>query len=364
MRTRRLLLEGLSFAYWVVRRLFELLVLFGRSERAKEVEILVLRHELQVLRRQVGRPRLRSADRALLAALSQVLPQARRRSFLVQPATLLRWHRALVRRRWTYEGRRPGRPPLLAQTRQLILRLAAENPSWGYKRIHGELVGLGIPLAASSVWNLLHRHGIEPAPRRASVSWREFLRQQAAGIVECDFFTVETLWLRRLHVLFFIELKRRRVHLAGVTANPNGAWVAQQARNLIMTVAEQEQRPRFLIRDRDCKFTTVFDEVFRSEGIRVIRAPVAAPRAKAHAERWVGSVRRECLDRILIVSRTHLEAVLREYIAYYNTHRPHRSLEQQPPLVETVPVAGHDHEWHVQRRDRLGGLLHEYELAA
>ncbi len=364
MRTRRLLLEGLSFAYWVVRRLFELLVLFGRSERAKEVEILVLRHELQVLRRQVGRPRLRSADRALLAALSQVLPPARRRSFLVQPSTLLRWHRELVRHRWTYEGRRPGRPPLLAQTRQLILRLAAENPSWGYKRIHGELVRLGVPLAASSVWNLLRRHGIEPAPRRESVSWREFLCQQAAGILECDFFTVETLWLRRLHVLFFIELKRRRVHLAGVTANPNGAWVAQQARNLIMTVAEQEQRPRILIRDRDSKFTAAFDEVFHSEGIRVIRAPIAGPRAKAHAERWVGSVRRECLDRILIVSRTHLEAVLREYVAYYNTHRPHRSLEQRPPLVETVPVAGHDHEWHVRRRDRLGGLLHEYELAA
>ncbi len=364
MRTRRLLLEGLFFAYWVVRRLLELLVLFGRSERAKEVEILVLRHELQVLRRQVGRPRLRSADRALLAALSQVLPQARRRSFLVQPATLLRWHRALVRRRWIYEGRRPGRPPLLAQTRQLILRLAAENPGWGYKRIHGELVGLGIPLSASSVWNLLHRHGIEPAPRRASVSWREFLRQQAAGIVECDFFTVETLWLRRLHVLFFIELKRRRVHLAGVTANPNGPWVAQQARNLIMTVADQEQRPRFLIRDRDCKFTAGFDEIFRSEGIRVIRAPVAAPRAKAHAERWVGSVRRECLDRIVIVSRTHLERVLREYVAYYNTHRPHRSLEQQPPIVETVPVSAPGHDLHIQRRDRLGGLLHEYELAA
>jgi putative transposase len=165
-------------------------------------------------------------------------------------------------------------------------------------------------------------------------------------------------------VLFFIELKRRRVHLAGVTANPNGAWVAQQARNLIMTVAEQEQRPRFLIRDRDCKFTAGFDEIFRSEGIRVIRAPIAAPRAKAHAERWFGSVRRECLDRILIVSRTHLERVLREYVAYYNTHRPHRSLEQQSPLVETIPVSAHEHEWHVQRRDRLGGLLHEYELAA
>src|SRR5262249_17994988 len=262
MRTRRLLLEGLSFAYWVVRRLFDLLVLFGRSERATEVEILVLRHELLVLRRQVGRPRLRSADRALLAVLNQVLPRERRRAFLVQPATLLGWHHALVRPRWTYEGRRPGRPPLPAQTRQLILRLAAENPSWGYRRIHGELVGLGIRLAASSVWNILHRHGVEPAPRRASVSWPEFLRQQAAGIVECDFFTVETLWLRRLYVLFFIELKRRRVHLGGLTANPNNAWVTQQAHNLIMTLADQEERARFLIRDRDRKFTAAFDEVF------------------------------------------------------------------------------------------------------
>jgi putative transposase len=221
MGTRRLLFEGLSFAYWVVRRLFELLILFGRSERAKELEILILRHELQVLRRQVGRPRLRSADPVLLAALSRVLPR-RRRSFLVQPATILRWHRDLVRRRWTYERRRQGRPPLASQVRELILRLAAENPTWGYKRIHGELAGLGMPLSASSVWNVLHRHGIEPAPRRASVSWREFLRQQAAGILEGDFFTVETLWLRRLYVLFFIELSRRRVFLAGITAHPDG----------------------------------------------------------------------------------------------------------------------------------------------
>jgi putative transposase len=362
MGSRRLLVEGLSFAYWVVRRLFELLILFGRSERVKEVEILVLRHELQVLRRQVGRPRLRSADRVLLAALGRLLP--RPCSFLVQPATLLRWHRDLVRRRWTYEGRRPGRPPLLAETRQLILRLAAENPSWGYKRIHGELVGLGIGLSPSSVWNVLQRHGIEAAPRRASLSWREFLRQQAAVILECDFFTVESLWLRRFYVLFFIELSRRRVYLTGVTAHPDGAWVVQQARNLIMTLAEQGQSHRILVRDRDKKFTAAFDEVFRSEGLRPIRAPVAAPRAKAHAERWVGSVRRECLDRILIVSRRQLETVLREYVAYYNTHRPHRSLDQQPPLLKTKPGSPPDHEWPVRRRDRLGGLLHEYELAA
>jgi putative transposase len=284
MGTRRLLLEVLSFAYWVVRRLFELLILFGRSERAKELEILVLRHELQVLRRQVGRPRLRSADRVLLAALGQLLPRARRRSYLVQPATLLRWHRDLVRRRWTYERQRQGRPPLTAQRRELILRLAAENPSWGYKRIQGELVALGMPLAASSVWNILHRHGIEPAPRRASVSWGEFLRQQAAAILECDFFTVETLWLRRFYVFFFIELSRRRVYLAGVTSNPDGAWVVQQARNLLMGLAEQGTGYRILIRDRDSKFMAAFDEVFRSEGLKVIKAPIAAPRAKAHAK--------------------------------------------------------------------------------
>jgi putative transposase len=363
MASRRLLLEGLSFSYWVVRRLFELVILLGRSERAKELEILMLRHELQVLRRQVGRPRLRSADRVLLAALNQLLPR-KWRSFLVQPATLLRWHRELVRRRWTYAGQRPGRPPLASQMQQLILRLAAENPSWGYKRIQGELVALGMPLSASGVWNVLHRHGIEPAPRRASVSWRDFLRQQAAAILECDFFTVETLWLRRFYVLFFIELSRRRVYLAGVTATPDGAWVAQQARNLTMALTEQKQRHRILIRDRDSKFTAAFDEVFRSEGLRLIKTPIAAPRAKAHAERWVGSARRECLDRILILSRTHLETVLREYVAYYNAHRPHRSLDQQSPIPKMGPGPPFDHEWRVRRRDRLGGLLHEYELAA
>jgi putative transposase len=221
-----------------------------------------------------------------------------------------------------------------------------------------------LPLSASSVWNILHRHGIEPAPRRASISWREFLRQQAGAILECDFFTVKTLWLRRFYVLFFIELSRRRVYLAGITAHPDGAWVVQQARNLIMTLAEQKQGHRVVIRDRDTKFTAAFDEVFRSEGLRLIKTPIAAPRAKAHAERWVGSARRECLDRLLIVSGKQLETVLREYVAYYNTHRPHRSLDQQPPLPKTKPDRPADHAWRVRRRDRLGGLLHEYELAA
>jgi putative transposase len=363
MRTWRLLLAILSFLYWAVRRLLELVVLCSRGERGKDVEILVLRHELQVLRRQVGRPRLGVADRTVLAALGQVLARPQRRSFLVQPATLLRWHHELVRRRWTYPARRPGRPAARGTGAAARPAPGRGEPSGGYKRIHGELVGLAIPLSPSSVWNILRRHGIAPVPRRASASWREFLRQQAAGILECDFFTVETVWPRRLHVLFFIGLERRFVYLAGVTANRDGAWVAQQARNLIMTLAEQEQRPRFLIRDRDRKFTAAFDEVFRSEGIRVIRAPIAAPRAKSHAERWVGSVRRECLDRILIVSRSHLERVLREYVIHYNTHRPHRTLEQQPPLLKLAPASVRDIA-SVWRRDRLGGLLHEYERAA
>jgi transposase len=196
MRTRPVLLESFRLAYWLLRRLLELLLLLARSQQRKEVEILLLRQELLVLRRQVARPQLRPADRVILAALSQALPRAR--SLLVEPTTLLRWHRELIRRRWSYPAHPQGRPPMVAQARQLVLRLAAENPSWGYKRIHGELTGLGFTLSASTVWNILRRHGVDPVPRRARVSWREFLRQQAAGIVECDFFTVDTILVTSL----------------------------------------------------------------------------------------------------------------------------------------------------------------------
>jgi putative transposase len=362
MRTRPVLLESFTLAYWLLRRLLELLLLLARSEQRKEVEILLLRHELQVLRRQVARPQLRPADRVVLAALGQALPRVR--SLLVEPATLLRWHRELVRRRWSFPAHPAGRPPMVSQARQLVLRLAAENPGWGYKRIHGELTGLGYTLSPSTVWNILRRHGIDPVPHRAHLSWREFLRQQAAGIVECDFFTVDTIWLRRLYVFFFIELERRRVHIAGVTAHPNGAWVTQQAGNVVATLRTEGKQPRILIRDRDVKLTKAFDAFLRSEGITVIRTPVAAPKAKAHAERWVGSIRRECLDRILIVSQAHLERVLHEYVAHHNMHRPHRALHQQPPLPKPIPIPAPPNEARVRRRDRLGGLLHEYELAA
>ena len=361
---------AVSLLYWSLRRSLELLVLRRRSEREKEIEILLLRHQLMVLERQVARPQLTQADRTLLTAFSRVLPRkVWKASLLVTPGTLLRWHRELVARRWAYPHRRAGRPATTGEVRELVVRLARENPAWGYRRIQGELVGLGIKLEASTVWAILKEAGIEPAPKRLEPSWTEFLRQQAASILECDFLTVETLFLKRFYVLFFIELESRRVHLAGITTNPDGRWVSQQSRNLLMQLDHEAVRPRFLIRDRDSKFTREFDEVFRSEGIRVIKAPARAPKARAHAERWIGSVRRECLDRLLIVGRSHLQHVLANYTRHYNEHRPHRAIGQRPPLSQPPPRGEHamadviDLD-RVRRRDLLGGLIHEYQLAA
>jgi putative transposase len=361
---------AVSLFYWSLRRLLELVVLWRRSEREKEVEILLLRHQLRVLERQVVRPQVTQADRALLAAFSRALSrQAWRSSLFVKPETVLRWHRELVARRWTYPRRGPGRPATAAEIRVLVVRLARENPGWGYRRIQGELVGLGVKLAASTVWAMLKEAGVEPAPRRLDASWAEFLRQQAASILECDFLTVDTLFLKRFYVLFFIELATRRVRLAGITTNPDGPWVTQQARNLLMQLDDEGVYPRFLVRDLDSKFSREFDEVFRSVGIRVIKAPVRAPKARAHAERWVGSVRRECLDRILILGRRHLQHVLASYIRHYNEHRPHRSLVQWPPLSRLPPsqvqaMADIIDLDRVRRRDLLGGLIREYRLAA
>ena len=355
----------LSFAYWSLRQLLELVVLRRRSEREKEIEILLLRHQIRVLERQIARPQLTEADRALLAAFSRVLPRrVWKRSAFVTPATLLRWHRELVARSWTYPHRRSGRPPTPARVRELVVRLARENPGWGYRRIQGELVGLGIKLAASTVWSILREAGIEPAPKRLEQSWSEFLRAQATSILECDFLTVDTLFLKRFYVLFFIELATRRVRIAGITTNPDGRWVTQQARNLLMQLDDEGVRPRFLVRDRDSKFTSEFDEVFPSEGIRVIKAPVRAPKARAHAERWVGSVRRECLDRLLILGRRHLHHVLTTYALHYNEHRPHRALGQRAPLSDDQPLADVLDLDRLRRRDLLGGLIHEYQLAA
>ena len=306
-----------SLLYLLFRRVLAVGALRFRSNEFKELEIVVLRHELAVLRRQAGRPQLEQADRVFLAAASRLLSKASRPSFFVRPDTLLGWHRRLVRRRWTYAGRPPGRPCVPDDLRELVLRLARENPRWGYQRIVGELAGLGERVSASTVAKILRQAGVSPAAVRAELSWREFLRAHAASIVACDFFTVETLWLGRIYVLFFIELGSRRVHLAGCTANPDGVWTTQQARQLAWSLPDRSTPLRFLIRDRDSKFTRTFDDVVRSEGAKIIRTPFRAPNANAFAERWVGTVRRECLDWLLIVSRKQLEHVLRVYIEHY-----------------------------------------------
>jgi putative transposase len=354
-----------SFAYLALRSLFGVVLLLGRSEHSKELEILVLRHELAILRRGSQRPRIEPADRALLAALSRALPRSAWAAFSVRPETLLRWHRRLVARRWIYPHSRPGRPPLQRERRELILRLARENPHWGYQRIAGELKSLGLAASPTTIRKVLACEGVPPAPERARQSWRSFLRQQAASVLACDFFTVETLGLQRIYVLFFLSLATRRVEFIACTPNPDGAWVAQRARNLVMQFGERELPFRLLIHDRDRKFSRAFDEVFRSEGIEVIRTPVQAPNANANAERWVRTIRSDCLDRIPILGRRHLERVLGVYTKHYNRHRPHRALRLAPP--DGNSPADNDHTRTaaaVRRHDLLGGLIHEYDRAA
>ena len=355
---------GFRLGYLIARRLVDGLMLLARAQAAKDVEILVLRHQLGVLHRQVGRPRLSWADRAVIAALAFRLPPPRRVGMLVSPGTILGWHRRLVARWWTTSPKRaPGRPPVPAGVRALVKRLAVDNPSWGYRRIHGELAGLGYRVGAATVWSILKSCGFDPAPRRSGPTWAQFLTAQAEGIVACDFFHLDTVMLRRLYAFFVVEHATRRVRILGVTAHPTGDWVAQQARNLMMDLEDAGRRVRFLIRDRDTKFTRVFDAVFTDSGVEVIKTQVQAPRANAIAERFVGSIRRELLDRILILHAAHATVVLAQYEQHFNTHPPHRALGQAAPLrpLPDVPV---NRDVPVIRRDRLGSVLHEYAQVA
>lgn len=352
-----------SLFYLGMCRILGFIASSRRAESDKDVEVLVLRHQVRVLERQLhARVRYRPADRAILAALSRLLPRERWRSFLVTPDTLLQWHREAAKikwRRWRKQ-RGPGRPPMGNELVELIIRLGRENRRWGCMRIQGELRKLGIRVSASSIRRVLRRNGLGPVPRRGP-TWPEFLRSQAHSVLATDFFTVDTMSLKQLYALFVIELSTRQVHILGVTKHPTGPFVTQVARNLVADLVDRGRSIKFLIRDRDTKFTTGFDEVFASEGIRIIKTPVRSPRANAYAERWVRTVRTECLDWTLVLGRRHLERILREYAGHYNQQRPHRGIQLSVPNGETTPTSP---SLHVHRHDVLGGLIHEYHAVA
>jgi putative transposase len=351
----------IHLVYLLMLRLFGWLVLLARSDTSKDVEILVLRHEVAVLHRQVTGPKPDWADRAVIAALTRLLPKYLLLHRIVTPATLLTWHRRLIKNTWTYPST-PGRPPIPEEIRELVRRLARQNPRWGHRRIQGELLGLGHRIGAGTIRRILAAAELAPGPRRASPTWRQFLASQASGILACDFLHVDTVFLKRLYIFFVMEIETRRVHILGVTANPTGAWTAQQARNLLIDLGERVGPFKFLIRDRDRKFTAAFDEVFAGNGMRIIKTPVRSPRANSFAERYVRTLRRECLDHLLIYGKRHLRQILGEYSRHYNMHRPHQSRDQRPPLHE--PGQTIDMTDRIKRRQVVNGLINEYSRAA
>lgn len=337
---------------------------FVATGDARDAEILALRHQVLVLQRQVNSPRFTDVDRTILGLLATAMTCARRRTafLIVKPDTVLAWHRRRVRRHWAAPSApTTGRPPIEPMLRRIVLRIARENPSWGYRRVHGELCRLGYRLAASTVWKILRQAGIDPVGERTGPSWAEFLRSQSRAIIATDFACVDTVRLQRFHVLFFIEHRTRRVHLAGITKNPTGPWTTQAARNLLMRLSGKHGL-RHLIRDRGGQFTASFDAVFAGAGIAAIRTPARAPQANAFAERWVRTLRHELLDRTIIWNERQLRYLVEEYIVHYNEHRPHRSLHQRAPNGEDVVSIGPDHP--IRQHTTCGGLINEYRPAA
>jgi putative transposase len=363
----------LRLAYLGVTNVFASLRLLPASDRDKDVEILVLHHQITVLERQLGtnRPRFSPADRAFLAALLHRLPRdvLGRFRLLIRPDTVLRWHRNLLARRHAARSRprRPGRPGTVRSIRLLVLRLARENPCWGYRRIHGELLVPGIKTAASTVWEILHDAGIDPAPGRASTTWADFLRSQADAVLACDFSETVTVTGVHLFVLAVIEHARRRIRVLGATAHPTASWVAQAVRNLVMDLEDAGSQARFLIRDRDGKFPDLFDTVLKDAGTEVVLSGDQMPRMNAIMERRVQTCRRELPDRTPIWNQAHLLHALRESGQSYNSHRPHQGIANARPLrALPSPIPGLDAttRLHVHRHDHLGGILHEYRHAA
>jgi transposase InsO family protein len=354
---------SLRMLYLVFCRIAEWLALLATTNAAKDVEILVLRHENAVLRRANPRSRLDWADRAILGALIRLFPRALKMHRLVTPATVLAWHRRLVARHWTYP-KRPGRPPIDAAIVALVEQMVRDNPGWGYQRVQGELLGLGHRVGASTIRRILRRLGIPPAPvRHDHTTWRRFLSTQASTMLACDFFHVDcALTLQRLYVFFVLEVGSRYVHILGVTANPDGPWTAQQARNLLIDLGERAAQFKVLIRDRAGQFTASFDAVLADAGVTVCKIPPRSPRANAYAERFVLTARTEVTDRMLIFGQRHLHRTLGDYARHYNGRRPHRALALQPPRSDRPPV-DLTHQ-RAKRRPILGGLITEYERAA
>jgi transposase len=358
----------LRFVFLLITQVFRWLRLSRREDARKTAEILILRHQVAILQRhQARRPNLTWADRALLATLSGVIPRARRQRLrlLVTPDTIMRWHRDIVRRRWAARSMRgrSGRPATRRNIKALVLRLARENPEWGYRRIHGELAGLGIKVAASTVWEILKTNGTGPARRGTGPTWSPFLRSRAEAILACDFFTVDLLDGTQAYVLAVIEHATRRIRILGVTLHPTGAWTAQQARNLLMDLGEQAHRVKFMIRDRGSNFTAAFDAILAGAGIRTVLCNVRTPRMNAIAERWIGGCRRELLDRTLVWNQHHLRRILRQYETHHNQHRPHRSLHGAAPL-KPLPEPVDLEQHRVRRHTRVGGQINEYRLLA
>jgi putative transposase len=349
--------------YLIFVRVCDWLILLGRSSASKDAELLVLRHEVAVLRRTSPRPRLGWADRAILAALIRLLPARLRMHRLVTPGTVLRWHRRLVSRKWTYPNR-AGRPPVSAEITALIGQLATENSRWGYQRIQGELLKLGYRVSASTIRRVLKALKIPPAPqRRTDTTWRRFLHTQAVTMLATDFFHVDcAVTLRRLYCLFVMEVGSRYVHILGVTADPDGLWTTQQIRNLLMDLGDRVTDFRFLVRDRAGQFTGTFDAVLADAGIEVVKIPPRSPRANCYAERFVLTARTELTDQMLIFGRRHLQAILKQYAAHYNGRRPHRSRQLHPPWPDHPPADLSQER--IQRRPVLGGLINEYQRAA